>query len=61
MRDVNGFEFVGIKFFDGRDNQVSAQVEPLFGFGVGKADGAVNFKFGDERQGFGGDEFDQFG
>ena len=43
---------MGIKFFDKRDNQVGAQVEPLFGFGVSKADGAVNFKFGDKREFF---------
>ena len=43
---------MGIKFFDKRDNQVSAQVEPLFGFWVSKADGSVNFKFSDEREFF---------
>ena len=43
---------MGIELFDERDNLVSAQVAPLFGLRVSKADGTVDFKFSDEREVF---------
>ena len=49
LRDFDMFKAMNVMFFDEGNNLIGTQVNPLFGFGVGDKDGAINFSFSDEE------------